>query len=107
MNSIKSKNINNWILAILTALGAYGGFPEAPEWWKKFTKYQIVQFIVLWMLVYQGGGNQEIIWSLLIALIVYVLMNTDKIIAYLKDFLTKNSIARMFDQSKAGKRYKK
>ena len=28
MNSIKSKNINNWILAILTALGAYGGFQK-------------------------------------------------------------------------------
>ena len=42
MNSIKSKNLKNWILAIFTALGAYGGFPKAPEWWNKITEYQIL-----------------------------------------------------------------
>ena len=105
MNSIKSKNLKNWILAIFTALGAYGGFPKAPEWWNKITEYQIVQFLILWILVYQGGGNQEILWSLVVALIIYVLMNTDKIIAYIRTLLTKNSISTLLDKSKSGKRY--
>ena len=105
MNYIKNKNMKNWILAVFTALGAYGGFPDAPQWWKKLAKFQIFQYFVLWVLVYQGGGQEELIWTTVISLVVYILMNTDKIIAFVKDFLTKRSMERILDQTEPGKRH--
>ena len=104
MNYIANKNFKNWILAIFTAIGAYGGFPKAPEWWIKISQYSIFQFFILWVLVYQGGGQEQILWSLIIALVVYTLMNTDRIISYIKDLFTKKSINRLFDKSKSTNR---
>ena len=56
-------------------MGAYGGFPSAPVWWRKITQYKLTQFATLWILVYQGGGKGELLWTTLVSCIVYFLMS--------------------------------
>ena len=68
--SFLNKSTVAWQLAIATALGAYGGFPSAPLWWRKITQYKITQ-LTLWLLVYQGGGKGELLWTTLVSAIVY------------------------------------
>ena len=46
-------------LAILTGLGAYGGFPRPPYWWARLSRFRVMQFITLWILIYQGGGKEQ------------------------------------------------
>ena len=59
LQEIFSKPNSAWQLAIATALGAYGGFPDPPSWWKNLSKRKEFQFLTLWILVFQGGGNAE------------------------------------------------
>ena len=56
-------------------MGAYGGFPEAPQWWKDLSKYKIFNFFVLWLLVYSKTNGTDYLWSLIIAMIIYLLFN--------------------------------
>ena len=44
-----------WKIAIATAVGAYGGFPKAPAWWEYISQFKIVQFLLLWVLVYSSA----------------------------------------------------
>ena len=47
------------ILPMLTLIGAWGGFPEAPEIFKRFAEYRIFQYFFLWVLVMQGGASAD------------------------------------------------
>ena len=69
------KNIYAWQLALATALGAYGGFPKAPNWWIELSKYRLFQFFTLWLLIYSRNKNgKEYLWTTFIAVIVYSVM---------------------------------
>ena len=89
---ILNKSSIAWQLAIATALGAYGGFPSAPIWWRKITQYKIVQFITLWLLVYQGGGKGELVWTTVVSLIVYFLMSLFSRSDDIKNFLLSQNL---------------
>ena len=78
LQEVFNKPSSAWQLAIATALGAYGGFPEAPEWWQTLSKTNAFQFICLWILVFQGGGGQEYLWTTVITMTVYVFMEITK-----------------------------
>lgn len=53
------------ILATATALGAYGGFPEPPQTFKTLTQNEMVQWALVFVLIYQGGGGQDLKLTLL------------------------------------------
>ena len=78
MNNILSKSPSTWILAIATGLGAYGGFPEAPQWWQDIAKTKVFQFFTLAVLVYQGGGNSDLVWTLVVSVILFTIMELSK-----------------------------
>jgi hypothetical protein len=75
-------NIKQIVLALFTALGAYGGFPNPPTWWKKLTKFLIVRIFCLWALIYQGGGNADIKLTTIITIIIFGFFNLPQILTH-------------------------
>ena len=64
---------NQYILTIATLLGAFGGFPDAPEIFKKFTKNELVQWLLVFVLLYQGGSGQDPKLALIVTIIAYLI----------------------------------
>ena len=60
--------------AVLTALGAYGGFPQPPQWWSDLAQQDVFQFAALWVLVFQGNGKQDVTFTTIIAAGVFAAM---------------------------------
>ena len=60
------------LLAFATAIGAYGGFPNAPAAFSLLTRYEIFQWFLVFVLIYQGGGGQDIKFSLMITAALYM-----------------------------------
>jgi len=83
MASITQQSGKNWFAAICTALGAYGNFPTPPQWWSDLSTNKLVQYITLWMFVFQGRGNTNYIWTTLIATVVYIVMNLSDVVSWL------------------------
>jgi hypothetical protein len=72
------KPASMWQLAIATALGAYGGFPTPPKWWVAITSSIVGQYLALWVLIYQGGGQQDYKWTTVVCTIVFAVMSISK-----------------------------
>lgn len=55
-------NVNNkqLILPLVTGLGAFSGFPDPPELLKKLSGNVLVQWLMVFALIWQGGGGQNI-----------------------------------------------
>lgn len=70
-----NRGLKVWLIAVATAVGAYGGFPAAPHWWINLTQYKLFQYMCVWALVYQGGGSGDISYSTIISLLVYGVMS--------------------------------
>ena len=47
------------ILAVATALGAWGGFPEPPEWFEKYVNTKLAQYSLVFVLLWQGGAGKN------------------------------------------------
>jgi hypothetical protein len=54
------------VLALATAVGAYGGFPEPPPMFKDLVKNEMFQWALVWVLIYQGGSGQDITLATLV-----------------------------------------
>jgi len=67
-------NSKQIVLALATAVGAWGGFPTPP---KTFTDFldsnQIARYVLLFILVWQGGGGQDPKLSLMITAAIFAL----------------------------------
>lgn len=62
------------MLAVATAIGAWGTGIKPPVWLRQLMQHAWVQILLLTVLVYQGGGGQNLMYSALIAVAVYGLM---------------------------------
>jgi uncharacterized membrane protein YjjP (DUF1212 family) len=76
----------NNLLALATVMGTLGGFQNQPSWFKSLSKYTFWQILMGAVLVYQGGGNQNLLYSLLISTIFYTIMSLSNYI-----FITNNN----------------
>lgn len=63
---------SQYLLAFATALGALG-FRAPPTWWDSLKDNPFVEWFTIFALIYQGGGQQKVYWSLLISTIVYLI----------------------------------
>lgn len=61
-----------FILPLATAMGFLGGFPPAPNMIKKLQQMKLVQYLLLFVLIYQGGSGQDVQLALLTTLIVFI-----------------------------------
>ena len=59
------------IHALSTAIISFGGFPVAPEWFRRLTNTKIGQVLVLTNLIYSIGGRMNFFFSLIFAIIFY------------------------------------
>lgn len=59
--------------ALSTAIISYGGFPIAPEWFRKLTNTKLGQVLVLTNLIYSIGGRLNFMFSLIFAIVFYAL----------------------------------
>ena len=60
------------LLPLATAIGAYGGFPKPPAFFTELTNNEIGRYVLLFVLVWQGGAGQDMKLSLLITALLYV-----------------------------------
>lgn len=61
------------ITAFATALIAFGNFPKPPEKLEQLAKNEIVQWIFVFILIWQGGAKQDIKLSLLATAAIFAL----------------------------------
>lgn len=64
----------NHVYALATVLGTLGGFQEQPDWFKSVAKTSLWQILMSSILVYQGGGNLDYMYSLVVAVVFYILV---------------------------------
>ena len=64
---ITSNRAVSMILEMLvTSIGMSGGFYKTPQFFIDYAqKYQIIQHTLVFLLIYQGQGNEDIYWSLI------------------------------------------
>lgn len=63
--------VDQLVLAAATAVGAYGGFPAPPAAFSELTKNEMVQWALVYVLIYQGGGSQDPKLTLLMTAAMY------------------------------------
>ena len=68
----------NHVTAIATAIGTLGGFQAAPEWFNTLSKTSVWNILMATVLVYQGGGNTDIVYSLVVATLFYLVIHLTK-----------------------------
>ena len=64
--------MSQYVLAIATLLGAFGGFPAAPKVFTNLAQNEIVQWGLVFVLLYQGGAGQDIKFAAMITGAAYV-----------------------------------
>ena len=64
-------SLGRWVLPLATALVAWGGFPAAPDAFVQLTQYELVRWFLLFNIIWQGGGQQDIKTSLIATAIIY------------------------------------
>lgn len=62
------------ILPIVTAIGAFGGFPQPPKVFGKLIKFEPIQYLLLFCLIWQGGADQNWKLALKVTLVTYIII---------------------------------
>jgi len=65
-------------LALMTAIGAFGGFPQPPRQFNEMVRDETFQYLMLWVLIYQGGGSQDPKLTTLTTVLVYAMVQMMK-----------------------------
>jgi len=70
-------NIKNFLVAVgllATGIGAFGGMPQPPKILIKLTeKYQVLQWLLVYVLIWQGAGGYDEKLSVIGTLILFVI----------------------------------
>ena len=65
-----------WLImftSIATALGSFGGFPKPPPIFIELAKNIYVQWLLMFILILQGGSRGDIIYAIIATAIVFLL----------------------------------
>ena len=66
-------DLQNLVLVMATAVGAYGGFPTPPPAFQRLTANPLVQWALVFVLCYQGGAGQDVKLAALATVAMYAL----------------------------------
>ena len=61
------------LLAMATMLGAFGGFPKPPRQFLRLAQFPIVQWLLVFVLIYQGGAGENPIMAAALTIITFIL----------------------------------
>ena len=64
----------NHIHAIATVIGTLGGFQQAPDWFQNLSTSSVWQTLMAAILIFQGGGDLDFGYSLVVAIAFRVVM---------------------------------
>jgi hypothetical protein len=73
---------------LATVIGAWGGFPEPPAFFKRLAHNELFQYFLVFALVYQGGGSENIATSLMVTVGLYLvtkILNLRTLVGDLED----------------------
>lgn len=74
LEGLGSDGIKNIIMHTMTAIGAWGGFPDPPIWWNDFMKLSpIMPWVMMAILCFQGGDEQDFQMSIEYTILLYFL----------------------------------
>ena len=63
-----------YVVAIATMIGYMGGFPSPPRIFQTLTfRYETLQWLMVFVLIWQGGGGQDVYRSAIVTALAYVL----------------------------------
>ena len=65
--------LGKMVLAMATTIGAFGGFPDPPKAFSALTQYQFVQWMLVFVLIFQGGGSQDPLFSVAVTIATFLL----------------------------------
>ena len=71
MLDLRNYSMNQYVLVVATLLGAFGGMPKAPKMFEKLAENEIVQWALVFVLLYQGGAGQDIKLSMIVTVAAY------------------------------------
>lgn len=71
--NLAGKTLMAWLTVMATATGAFGGFPEPPQILQTLASLTIFQWLMVFVLIYQGGGGQDLIFSVAATALTYVI----------------------------------
>lgn len=54
-------SLSKLLLVLATLLGAFGGFPTPLRSFQWLTQYQIMQWVMVFVLLYQGGAGEDVV----------------------------------------------
>ncbi|MDA7573742.1 hypothetical protein N8751_00505 [bacterium] len=74
----------NHVHAFATAVGTLGGFQAQPEWFADAAQTPVWQILMAAVLVYQGGGGLDVTYSLVVAVLFFLLVEMSKYIKFSK-----------------------
>lgn len=67
------------ILALATAIGAFGGLPAPPKIFTTLSSFWLVQWFLLFVLIYQGGGGADLTFSATMTGVVFIVYHLLKV----------------------------
>jgi hypothetical protein len=71
-SGINSPSMKTVAVAVATAIGAWGGFPTPPKKIQDFfDDNEIVRYILVWILIWQGGSDQNWKLATVVTLVLY------------------------------------
>ena len=65
-------NTNQLVLPLATAIGAWGGFPAAPALFQQLAQNELFKWLLVFVLVWQGGTGQDTQLALITTLVMFV-----------------------------------
>lgn len=61
------------IMHLMTAIGAWGGFPDPPAWWDDLIAvHPLMKWFMLAILCFQGGDEQDFQMALEFTVLLYI-----------------------------------
>lgn len=64
------------VTAFATGMIAFGNFPKPPKQLEQLANNQIIHWMFVFILIWQGGGKQDIKLSLLVTAAIFALYKT-------------------------------
>ena len=76
LNFLRVDDSKTIILNLCTAIGAWGGFPDAPAIFTRTVEsYPMLKWVLLSVLIYQGGGEQDFQLAVELTVIIFFVYN--------------------------------
>ena len=76
LNFLRVDDSKAILLNLCTAIGAWGGFPDAPAiFTRTIESYPMLKWVLLCVLIFQGGGEQDFQLAVELTVIIYFIYN--------------------------------